>query len=104
MLFSQFIFIIIFLLALQIPLKTYHSGAYAITRIIHPAHSMIIPEIIGLLLLISLVPYIKQQAIIVGFWTSSILAMSLTYHYSCRMEEAAGNFLDEYRMVDDFFQ
>ncbi len=72
-------------IALDILIRTYHSGAYAITRIIRTPFSIIAPDVMGLLTLAIFYPLYPEYAALISLITRSFISMALLIKFVTRM-------------------
>lgn len=80
-----FLAIMCFCLAIQLPIRTYHSGIFSVKRIMRPWFSMIGPHLIGIVFLFLLWPFLNIYAILVTFLFESLTSSYLTYYYTKKM-------------------
>lgn len=76
---------LILTLGIQIPVHTLHSGIYAVTRIIRPAYSMILADLLGLGILFLLWPLIDLIAIPLAITLKGVFSACLTFYYTQAM-------------------
>lgn len=72
-------------ISLSLLLNTFHSGAYAITRIIRTPFSILIPDLIGILVIIILYPLFPEEAALFALVIRSLISMVLIYRFVLRM-------------------
>lgn len=68
-------------------IRTYHSGIYAITRVVRKPFSIIAPDLIGLIILILINPFFSEYASFISILVRSVISNILTLHFSFRMYE-----------------
>jgi hypothetical protein len=69
---------------LDLPMQTYHSGIYAISRVYRPLRSFVIIELGGFLSILSLYPFLKEYSLPLAVIISSILNLIVRYHYASK--------------------
>lgn len=72
-------------LFLFIILRTYHSGIYALTRIIRTPASVISADMLGIIVLLIFLPEYRHYAWLLAIITRTLLSYFLTWHFSVRM-------------------
>ncbi len=77
--------VMFFLLSGQIILRSYHSGIYAITRVIRPGLSMILADLIGLSFLALSWPSLHTLSLPLALLIRGLVSLWLNYHYTSRM-------------------
>ena len=77
--------IMFFLLSGQILLRCYHSGIYAITRVIRPGLSMIVADLIALTFLALAWPIWSTYSLPLAMLLRGLVSLFLSYHYTTRM-------------------
>lgn len=81
---------LILTLGIQIPVHTLHSGIYAITRIMRPAYSMILADLLGLGILFLFWPLIDVIAIPLAITLKGVFSACLTLYYTQAMYNVRG--------------
>jgi len=76
--------------AIDIPVRTYHSGVYALRRIYKPLPATIGPELVSLAVMVALWPVIGLWALVVAGAITAALASGLTVHYTRRVYHFLG--------------
>jgi hypothetical protein len=80
-----YLFYLTIIVSLYFLLRTYHSGVYAITRIIRTPISVIGPDLIGILMLFLTLYTYPLYSWIIAVMTRTSISYLLTWHYSSRM-------------------
>lgn len=94
--------VIFFSLSFVLPIRTYHSGIYAISRVIRPGYSMILGDIIGLLVLMLLWKRLHELAIPIAFLVTSTTSNLLTLKYT-KFMYSLYNLLPKRPSLKEFF-
>ena len=80
-----YIALTLFSIAIQLPFRTYHSGVYAISRIMRPGFTMIIAELVAIAVLIISWPTLQVWAILLSMLTRNIIATMIGVYYVRRV-------------------
>ncbi|MDA7742459.1 hypothetical protein N8865_02475, partial [Francisellaceae bacterium] len=75
----------IFKVLINLMLRTYHSGAYAITRIVRTPLSVIAPELIGIMTLAVMYPLYPEASALGAMIVRNIVGMILVFKFTNRM-------------------
>ncbi|MFY9580475.1 MAG: hypothetical protein WAQ33_14260, partial [Gaiellaceae bacterium] len=77
-------------LALDLPVRCYHSGVYALRRVYKPLVATLAPEFLGLATILALWPLIGIWSVVVGSVLTTALVTGLTLRYTRRVYHFLG--------------
>jgi hypothetical protein len=72
-------------LAIELPVRCYHSGAYAVRRIYRPLVSLLAVQLVSLSTLGALLPWLGAWSFPVAAMLAAITSASLTFHFTARV-------------------
>jgi hypothetical protein len=76
--------------ALDLPVRAYHSGVYAIRRVYKPLAATLAPEFLGLVTILVLWPLVGLWSVVVGSVLTGALVTALTLVYTRRVYHFLG--------------
>jgi hypothetical protein len=82
---DAFVVSLLLRLALDLPVRCYHSGVYALRRVYKPLKATLAPEFLGLAILLALWPVIGVWSVVVGSVLTTVLVTGLTVLYTRRV-------------------
>ena len=77
-------------LALDLPVRAYHSGIYAMRRVYKPLRATLAPEAIALVAILALSPFAGVWALVVSTLLSTLVMTALTILYTSRVYHFLG--------------
>lgn len=77
-------------LALDLPVRCYHSGVYALRRVYKPLTATLAPELLGLAAMLALWPLAGVWGLVAASLLSTVLLTGLTVHYVGRVYHFLG--------------
>ncbi len=83
--FTILAYFLIFILWIDLPLMAYHSGIYAITRIMRPNFSIIAADCLFVVMFILFYPLMHKAAFVVAILVYILVSLGLKFYYTRRM-------------------
>ena len=77
-------------LALDLPVRSYHSGVYAIRRVYKPLAATLAPEFLGLAAILALWPLVGVWSVVAGSLLTTAVVTGLTWLYTRRVYHFLG--------------
>ncbi len=87
---DAFIAALLLRLALDLPVRCYHSGVYAIRRVYKPLAATLAPEFLGLAAILALWPLVGVWSVVAGSMLTTVVVTGLTWLYTRRVYHFLG--------------
>jgi hypothetical protein len=82
---DAYVFAIVLGLAIELPARCYHSGAYAVRRIYRPLASLLAVQLVSLGALGALLPWLGPWSFPVAAMLATLTSAALTFHFTARV-------------------
>jgi hypothetical protein len=87
---EAYVAVLLFGLAIELPIRCYHSGVYAVRRVYKPLTATLAPELVGLAVMLALWPVAGAWAIVVGVAAVTAVVTALNLRYTRRVYHFLG--------------
>ena len=87
---DAFVAALLLRLALDLPVRCYHSGVYALRRVYKPLRATLAPEFVGLAIILGLWPLVGVWSVVIGSLVTTALVTGLTVLYTRRVYHFLG--------------
>jgi hypothetical protein len=87
---DAFIAAVLLRLALDLPVRCYHSGVYALRRVYKPLPATLAPEFLGLATILAFWPFVGVWSVVIGSLLTTAVVTSLSLVYTRRVYHFLG--------------